>query len=223
MRLLASDLSPADPAPAVPPSIVVALTLLRQAHAAALELHHDPWEFAIGLLELLAAGLNSTAVRWLVASGLAEHALERVRPAADRRSFRRMANFALTRRSCFVATDAGLRLLDRCNARNDSGQKGPANVVPRWDEGRRQLWYRDRLVKWYRTPAASQETILPAFQEDGWPPRIDDPLGWVACLDPHERLHEAVKGLNRGQAERLLEFHRDGTGEGVTWKARQGQ
>jgi hypothetical protein len=78
-------------------------------------------------------------------------------------------------------------------------------------------------VKWYRAPAASQETILAAFQEDGWPGRIDDPLPWVDGLGPQERLHEAVKGLNRGQLARLLEFRRDGTGEGVTWLAREGQ
>jgi hypothetical protein len=47
-------------------------------------------------------------------------------------------------------------------------------------------------------PAASRETILGAFQEENRPPRMDDLLGQVNGLDLHERLHEAVKGLNRG-------------------------
>jgi hypothetical protein len=220
--------SPGEPADAgrdatLPPSLLAALTLLRQAQQAALELHHDPWEFALGLPELLAAGLTGTEIRWLLASGLAEHALERVRPSQDHRSYRRMANLALTPRSCFVVTAAGLRLLERYDARHGAATAEPVIVVPHWDAGRRQLWYRDQLVKWYRAPAASQETILATFEEDGWPPRIDDPLSRVDGHDPHERLHEAVKGLNRGQVVRLLVFRRDGASQGVMWAAREGQ
>src|SRR5690349_14829830 len=79
---------PGEPADAgrdatLPPPLLAALTLLRQAQRAALELHHDPWEFAVGLPELVAVGLTGTEVRWLLASGLAEHALERVRPSQD--------------------------------------------------------------------------------------------------------------------------------------------
>jgi len=50
-----------------------------------------------------------------------------------------------------------------------------------------------QLLKWHRAPAASQEAILAVFQEDGWPPRIDDPLGRGDGHDPRERLREAVK------------------------------
>jgi hypothetical protein len=32
------------------------------------------------------------------------------------------------------------------------------------------------VVKEFKLPAPNQETILTAFQEEGWPPRIDDPL-----------------------------------------------
>jgi hypothetical protein len=133
-----------------------------------------------------------------------------------------MANFALTPRSCFLVTEAGLRLLERSVALNGSERPGLVAAVPRWDAGRRTLWYQGKMVKWYRVPAENQETILAAFQEEGWPPRIDDPLGRLTGQDPHQRLHETVKGLNRGQAARLLVFQRDGTGEGVMWAERQG-
>jgi hypothetical protein len=92
--------------------------------------------------------------------------------------------------------------------------KGPR---PRWEPGPRRLWFGGQLVKWIRQPAKSQEAILAAFEEEGWPRRIDDPLPPVEGRDSLERLHEAVKGLNRSQVTRLLEFRRDGTGEGVEW------
>ena len=78
-------------------------------------------------------------------------------------------------------------------------------------------------MKLFRQPAESQEIILAAFEEEGWPRRIDDPLPPVAGKDSVERLHQAVMGLNRGQIARLLEFRRDGTGEGVEWLAIRGR
>jgi hypothetical protein len=214
---------PDDPPvrPEVDHRVLTALRLLAAGRTAALHLRLDPWEFAIGLAELLTTGLSSIEVRCLMARGLAEHALERIDRNPDHRTFRRIANFALTLRSCFVVTEAGLRLLGQSDAPS-AAVAGPTLALPRWDRGRRQLWYGDTLVKWYRVPAASQETILATFQEDGWPPRIDDPLTRVDGQDPQERLHEAVKGLNRGQMQRLLVFRRDGTGEGVTWWTNEG-
>ena len=205
--------------PETDPRVLATLRLLAAARAAALQLRLDPWEFALGLCELLASGLSGTEVRCLVARGLAQHVLEQIRPAFGRRTFRQVANLGLTPRSCFVITAAGLRLLGASDVRT-AAPAGPVPALPRWDGGRRQLWYAGALVKWYRVPAASQETILAAFQEDGWPPRIDDPLSMMNGCDPHERLHEAVKGLNRGQVRPLLVFRRDGTGEGVAWQGR---
>jgi hypothetical protein len=212
------------PEPA-PSSIHAALSLLHRARDAAEELRLDPWEFAVSLAELLAAGLAGTDVRQMVVSGLAEHACEQLRPGCDHRTFRRMKNLALTARTCFVLTPAGERLLRRWEWSTAFPRENSrlATTMPRWDTTRHQLWYGERLVKWYRSPADSQETILAAFEEDGWPPRIDDPLPMVNGMDPQERLHEAVKGLNRGQMARLLAFRRDGTGEGVFWLAWEGR
>jgi hypothetical protein len=217
----------------IPAEVFEALLILRRAREIARELQTDPWEFAVGIAELLAVGLSGTVVRWLVARGLIEHALERLAPGRASRTFRRMRNLALSPRTCLVLTAEGQRLLESWEARqremaaradpNGAVASALRAAVPHWDSEQRQLWYRDRLVKLYRTPAASQETILAAFEEEGWPPRIDDPLGQEYGQDPQERLHEAVKGLNRGQVQRLLEFHRDGSGEGVTWRAREGQ
>jgi hypothetical protein len=188
---------------------------LAEARAAALAVGTEPWEFAVSLPDLYAAGVGCTEVRWLIARGLVDHAAERFGPG-PRRRFRRVAALALSLRSCFVVTPEGQRLLDL-----SATAAGPARADgPRWDRGRRQLWLHDQLVKWFRVPAASQETILAAFQEDGWPSRIDDPLMRRVECTPQDRLHEAVKGLNRHQVRPLLRFFRDGTGLGVAWAER---
>jgi hypothetical protein len=186
------------------------------------ELRLDPWEFAVSLTELLAAGLTGTDVRRLVAGGLAEHAHERLRLGSDRRSFHPMTNLALTARTCFVLTPAGERLLKQWDGRValNGNDHSPALLLPRWDAERRQLWYGDQLVKWYRQPADSQQTILAAFEEEGWPPRIDDPLPKVHGIMPRDRLHDTLKRLNRDQLATLLLFRRDGSGEGVEWVGR---
>ncbi len=58
---------------------------------------------------------------------------------------------------------------------------------------------------------------MSAFQEDGWPARIDDPLPPTPETDPKRRLSDAIKCLNRKQLNPLLRFSGDGTGEGVLW------
>ena len=45
-----------------------------------------------------------------------------------------------------------------------------------WDPERRELHVAGLIVKRFKWPAVNQEAILTAFAEEGWPPRIDDPL-----------------------------------------------
>ncbi|MEQ1828516.1 MAG: hypothetical protein ABL921_21315, partial [Pirellula sp.] len=89
---------------------------------------------------------------------------------------------------------------------------------PYWDPVHRQLRVSDYIVKHFRWPARNQELVLTAFQEEGWPKQIDDPLSPVDGLQSKERLHDTIKGLNRHQKLRLIEFHGDGSGEGVLWR-----
>jgi hypothetical protein len=90
-------------------------------------------------------------------------------------------------------------------------------LVPVWDSQRRELRFAGKLVKQFKWPAHNQETILAAFQEEGWPPRIDDPLSPTPEIDPKRRLHDTIKCLNRNQNHRFLHFRGDGTGEGVIY------
>jgi hypothetical protein len=74
------------------------------------------------------------------------------------------------------------------------------------------------VVKQYRTPAASQTLILAAFEEDGWPRRIDDPLPVVPGIVAKDRLRTAIRDLNRNQQHPAIRFRGDGTGVGIIWE-----
>ena len=50
------------------------------------------------------------------------------------------------------------------------------NETPVWDAGCRELRLRGQIVKRFKVPSPIQESILAAFQEEGWPSAIDDPL-----------------------------------------------
>lgn len=219
-----SPSGPAGGGPGPPPSsaILTALSFLQRARDAAQELHLDPWEFAVNLAQLVVAGLSCEEVRGLVVAGLAECTDERRRARPDRRTFQSAADLVLSARSSFILTPAGERFLkqwDRHVAPSDNGQP-PTLLKPSWNIDRRQLWYREQLVKWYRQPAVLQETILATFEEDSWPPRIDDPLPKAHGIVPRERLHDTLKRMNRDQLVPLLLFRRDGSGEGVEWEGR---
>src|SRR5262245_29734076 len=95
----------------------------------------------------------------------------------------------------------------------------PRSTVPHWDRHRRALWFGEILVKRFRVPADNQELILVAFEEQGWPGRIDDPLPRNGIADPSERLHGAIKRLNGCQAQQVLRFSADGRGKGIVWEA----
>jgi hypothetical protein len=86
-----------------------------------------------------------------------------------------------------------------------------------WNDSRRELCVGEAIVKRYREPAPNQEAILRAFEEEGWPPRIDDPLPPVNGIDPKRRLKATIHDLNRNQRIPLVHFHGDGTGTGILW------
>lgn len=95
---------------------------------------------------------------------------------------------------------------------------GTHELKPVWDVELNRLCFGSLIVKEYRTPAPNQQRILSAFQEEGWPPRIDDPLPPERDLEPKRRLHETIISLNRNQRNRVMRFGGDGHGEGVVWR-----
>ena len=136
----------------------------------------------------------------------------------------------LCERSCFVLTPAGVALARGEGAaarkRGTPAQAPPPAEpraappkVPRWDAECRELRWGAKLVKRFRVPAPNQELVLAAFEEEGWPPHLDDPLPNNSSTDPKQRLHDTIKRLNRRQVNRLLYFRGDGSGTGVLWEA----
>ncbi len=122
-------------------------------------------------------------------------------------------------------TDSGrlyaARVLNSADAptwdRDSEIESQPA-LCPHWDAALRVLYVGSRVIKRYRVPSPTQEAILVAFEEEGWPQRIDDPLPPQPGQDAKCRLHDAIKRLNRHHQHGLLRFFGDGTGEGVCWK-----
>jgi hypothetical protein len=95
----------------------------------------------------------------------------------------------------------------------------PASA-PFWNDAERVLFFAGRVVKTFRQMAKNQVLLIVAFQELGWPRRIDDPLPRSHGVEPKQRLREAVRGLNGRQKDSLLVFNADGTGTGVLWRPR---
>jgi hypothetical protein len=93
---------------------------------------------------------------------------------------------------------------------------------PHWDSLRRELTLDGQVVKRFRVPARNQETVLMAFEEEGWPAVVLDPLPPQDEQDGKQRLHDTIKSLNRSRLARVIRFSGDGTGEGVLWERSDG-
>jgi hypothetical protein len=220
--------------PRFTPPIHSALALLMDAATCAQDVGAELWQFSVEISALLRSGLTTNECRWIVAKGLAKHACEMTTPDADRRVFQPCTNLALPKRTCFVITDRGmtcaseiLRSQPKRHApeaqhsivqmRHVAGNGEPHAVTPTWDSDRQQLRVGRMIVKEFKVPAANQEAILAAFEEEGWCPRIDDPLAPKLNQDSKRRLHDTINSLNRNQKNALIRFLGDGKGEGVRW------
>lgn len=196
---------------------------LSRAWQYSVECQRSRWDFAVELLNLDQDGVSHETLRWLIGKGLIEHGVESKDHQGIGRSFASPGGFTFSGRSCFVVTEDGLAWQSGHGApaiSNDHQHATPASPAqrsPRWDDQRHELWLGSVLVKRFKWKAANQESVLAAFEEEGWPSRIDDPLSPVADTDPKRRLSDAIKCLNRKQANPLIRFSGDGTGEGVLW------
>lgn len=197
-------------------------------------LHRSTWQFAVDLPSLRRLKLSDNDLRWMAGAGLIDFAIEATKPNESERAFRRPPKLVFCRRTCFVLTARGSEIgrvvaqtrshFDDCeNSRVKLDLGTPANptvapLTPSWDRDQQELKVGAVVVKRFRVPAASQEAILAAFEEEAWPPRIDDPLPPRREVSPTRRLQETIKSLNRNQKEPLIRFLGDGNGRGILWK-----
>ncbi|MGE0609853.1 MAG: hypothetical protein AB7O62_22370 [Pirellulales bacterium] len=105
------------------------------------------------------------------------------------------------------------------------GSTPPPDPRPHWNRALRELSFLGKVVRHFRslTIAKNVVAILDAFQLEGWPVRIDNPipgsgkLGKGGQAESH-RLREAIGSLNTGLL--LIKFEADGTGTGIIWRKR---
>lgn len=191
--------------------------LLRSAWEFSQSLNADPWQVAVEIDALRGKGLMNFDLRWLLSRGFAQHATEVTRNRDDRRQFRDSSSLVLTNRDCFILTDAGYALATQAASfipPNGNGSNGDGRATPIWKSDLHELWFRFVLVKRFTQPASSQESILAAFEEEGWPDAIFDPLSPQPEQDPKRRMHYTIQNLNRGQA--LIRFFVNG--EMIRWE-----
>lgn len=206
-----------------------ALVLLLEALGYARELERSPWDFAVEIAALYQTGLTASALRWLVCKGYVEHACELTTQGRGARDFRRSEGLRFDRRTCFVLTEAGLAFARDVFAHSppadfqdgtfiERNGDGAGDVLrPIWDGRRQELRLGPYVVKQFRVPAINQKRVLAAFEEEGWPPRVDDPLTPRPEQDPKRRLHDTINSLNRNQRHPLVRFTGDGSGQGIRW------
>ena len=212
------------------------LTLLRDAWDCAHEMNLDPWQLAVEIEVLRSSGLTNTDLRWLLSQGLSEHRLERTRASDRTRRFARSSSMSLglSPHDCFILTEAGCQFASRTSPGVTRGAPpmptAPAPASPRparrhhngqfpvWDDMLHELRLEGVVVKRFTRPAGAQEVILSAFQEEGWPSVIDDPLPAQFNQDPKRRLHYTIRNLNRGQRPLCIRFFINGNGERIRWE-----
>ncbi len=215
-----------------PKKILSAIEVLLEASGYACGTTGDIWEFAVEIQQLRKLGLASNDLRYLVRKGLVDHAREMTIVGQDGRKFQQTGDLTFTKRTCFVLTSSGVAAAREALA-TSLGSNGPPPVastapdapapttdvvIPKWDPERRELRVDGRVVKRFKWHAENQERVLAAFDEEGWPFRIDDPLPPHEEQDSKRRLSDTIKCLNRKQADELVHFRGDGSGEGVVWE-----
>jgi hypothetical protein len=217
----------------IAPRVRAGLLTCFEAYAYARSLDRNPWDFAVEISALRRIGLSCNDLRWTVGRGLLECASEISLPGDAERSFRRQSGLLFCKKTCFVLTQFGgqaARAADRPGQPGHQSCGGtvvasarqqfahPVPLVPKWDRDRQTLKIGRAVVKHFKVPATNQEMILAAFEEEAWPPRIDDPLPPRREQLPKRRLRETIKSLNRNQKQSLIRFIGDGSGQGIRWE-----
>jgi hypothetical protein len=93
---------------------------------------------------------------------------------------------------------------------------------PHWDKRAGELRFRGAVVRRVPKVARSRNIvpILDAFEEDGWPPEIDDPL---TSGGRDDRRRRAVETLNNRMLKPWMWFECNGDGTGFRWRAKPRQ
>jgi hypothetical protein len=188
----------------------------------------------VGISSLSGGEIDDSILRTLIRRKWVIHLVEISDPSDFRREYEAESKAVFSDRSCFVLTPEGNEIAeslaiseiypmnDSNPSRRNSRRANPAAAIegspypsPCWDRERRELRIGNAIVKRFPWPADNQEQVLNAFEEEGWPSRIDDPLIPNPRICQKRRLHDTLKCLNRKQLIGAIKFRGDGTGQGV--------
>lgn len=86
---------------------------------------------------------------------------------------------------------------------------------PRWDREAGRLFYRGDSIRSVSARGTNIRPILDAFQEEGWPARINNPLPGG---EDSKKLRETLDSLREGLSG--IDFFADGTAAGILWQAK---
>ncbi len=165
-------------------------------------------------------GVGQSDLEWLVSQGY-------VTFRGCARGFQRGADVAVGGDPRFTITEAGAFaahvIAEGPDRRATLSMNVPANdvsrpLLPSWDSKLRVLVFGGCVVKRFRLPASNQEAVFSAFEAEGWPPSIYDPLPYLSKERSKRRLHETIRHLNANHQNRRIRFRGNGTGEAVLWE-----
>jgi hypothetical protein len=206
-----------------------AFGVLLEGYDYAHDLKASPWEFAVEATTLLAQGCTPNTLRWLVLRGYVEQTAR----GPKRRRRKRQPHLAEPRTfaegTCYVLTALGASIARGdtprapCTeplARNSQRRSKEEGDTPVWDSATGELRFLSCLVRRFRNAASDQRAVLDAFQRQGWPERVKDPLphSGEEGLNVKKRLRDTVKNLNRDHEAPGMHFYATDAGRAVGWK-----
>jgi hypothetical protein len=205
------------------PTVRSALMQLQEAYELARSENLPIEEFAIRLSSLIQGGGSAAAAQWLVNSRYARLTAEDGTVDSSGSFVRnRPRNGPLSNHSRLTLTERGLELARGCNGTTDVElsvtSTSLSTMKPHWHRKKRELWVGNQLIKRFTKTAKNQHLIMEVFEEEGWPPSIDDPFPGGTHQEKRKRLNNAVDRLNHGHLLPLLRFHTNGTGDGIRWE-----
>jgi hypothetical protein len=208
--------SSADSLTSVPaalrPKVHCALGILLEAFNSAGVSERDPWDFAVEIADLRAAGVTKAVLRLLIHNGLVEHEVERT-TSGNRRRFSRSGGMRFSDKSCFMLTEAGARA-----ARVPQAEPVLSTAeTPYWNDANHTLFWRGQAIDHYKSDAPYQEAVVRAFEAQGWVRSVTVALPEDPGVSPKERLHNTIQNLNR-KVRPHLRFGQEGSGSRVYWE-----
>jgi hypothetical protein len=179
-------------------------------------LGREPGEFAVPLASVLQTGVTEGELRQLISAGYIECRTKppessKLSPAVFAEEPGWYEWFA------FHLTPAGTSLaLQHLPLEVSAESLTPEPVKPCWRK--RELWFRNILVKRFTRVAKNQMRVLDLLEQRGWPSRLDNPFESDVDCPALDRLINTVSSLNRLQENRVLVFEPEPGGGGLQWR-----